>query len=702
MLQIDMPRRRDAFTLERSRRLGAQPKQQAASAQRSATVIDATAPEELRNYILQRYATGALYATDVARLAHLLVRCNVPGFENLALDPRLPSFAANASRKVSSSADLVALQDRTYKAEIPYADEKGNRVMVQVPFNLIHEILAQEFEENPYAARETRDSLATDNWLNNEVKQSCAASGEECIPYGHFVDGAAYKGKGTANTGTVLTYTINLLGSRTRRALVAVDKERLCGEACKCPCRGRCTLTAVERIISWSARCAAEGRFPQHRHDGSAFRSDHRQELSGRRLVSERASPQGARFALLEFRADWEQYSFGLGTPWPIQNRFCFLCTCDRDSAWDFDRCDDWHLRTHTEYEAEVGSCLQEIEVTRADASRILQALKFDYRRDGQHGRVLSHQLSVHDRRSRCRVVLRKDSRLEVGGAVWDIWLDETGLGDTNRMVFWKDTPNVPFYYMPPIMTVPGVRFEHLTLDILHVLDLGVCAILVGTIVYRILQDGSLFKNPRTLPGMLRAMPALNLKLRLWQLGGARSRRAQGITEQPSEARRLTLKMLTVSSATGSRPKLKYKGAECRGLLPFALSLLRPRVVRSTQAKNLHGKELMAAAKALLQAYRAMDAAGQNLVPEDLHRPLVRCGVKSRAAGVNMVPKYHLLPHLGTRVRFSGNPRLHSCYEDESFYLDMVRIAQSTSIKEFSGRLLAKLELSLRMERLLR
>ena len=305
------------------------------------------AARQLRHVILSKYALGRIFATDVASLSFWIDSCGIPYFSDLALDPASPWFEKNASRKVSAATEFKAIEAAQYMAEIPMSDDQGNRavalnsqrqmstrrsafsacalfiqctricickcykVWTSLPMNLIHEMLADDFNHNPSPLRDATQLLATSNWSQNDVVRQCQESGDEAIAYGHFVDAAPYKRKMQPGGDSVLCYYINPFGLRTRRTVMVLTKDYMCGERCGCPCRGRCTIAAAGAVIVWSANCAAIGKYPLTRHDGLPFADLRRRERAGKPLCE--SSPNGVRFVLIEYRADWEQFSSGLG-----------------------------------------------------------------------------------------------------------------------------------------------------------------------------------------------------------------------------------------------------------------------------------------------------------------------------------------------------------------------------------------------------
>ena len=123
-------------------------------------------------------------------------------------------------------------------------------------------------------------------------------------------------------------------------------------------------------------------------------------------------------------------------------------------------------------------------------------------------------------------IQLMPNDRLEPWGDVSDTHCEANDLPDPAWLVFWRRDGTVPFVFVPTIMMVPGFRFEALTLHVLHFLDLGVTARLIGQVVFRLLSEGSTFNNRRTWAGFQRGLRALNVQLRLYYRRVCRSLRS--------------------------------------------------------------------------------------------------------------------------------------------------------------------------------
>lgn len=166
----------------------------------------------LRSYLVERYATGDLYGTDVAELAWHLTQCNLP-FADLATNPNEPSFAANASRKVQKCLGFGAVQESFSRLQVPASClETGTRVWKEFQCLSIAEALSQEFISRPEQIINSLSCFDSENWRENRHRQAGEVGGDINIPCGIFIDGAAWAGKGAGTRESVVAMYVNILG----------------------------------------------------------------------------------------------------------------------------------------------------------------------------------------------------------------------------------------------------------------------------------------------------------------------------------------------------------------------------------------------------------------------------------------------------------------------------------------------------------
>ena len=166
----------------------------------------------LRDYLVERYASGDLYATDVAELAWHLTQCELP-FADLSLNPHEPSFAANASRKVQHVLGFKSIAEDFSTFQLPiFCPESRVRVWKDVQCFSIAEALSQEFLSRPDLILQSSKSFDTENWRANRHRLAGELEGDICVPCGVFVDGAAWAGKGAGTRESVVAMYVNILG----------------------------------------------------------------------------------------------------------------------------------------------------------------------------------------------------------------------------------------------------------------------------------------------------------------------------------------------------------------------------------------------------------------------------------------------------------------------------------------------------------
>ena len=641
------------------------------------------AQKQLRLCLISTFLKGDMPATELGRICWHLSQCGLTGFKDLALDPSNQFFDVNMPRKVARTLGLKSLESQFLKVELPMSTKAGARVFTDCPVADLVDILSAEFLEAPEdVVKFNTDLLASNkNWREHDVRMQCGP-GEIAVSFGLFIDGAAWRGKGAGSKDSLVCVYVNLIGRRHRSVWVTLRKEFLCGLSCKCPCRGRCTIQALERHLAWQIDWAAEGVGSplafRDRPWGSAKR---RSEVGQSRLIWE---GRRVRFGLLECRNDWDQYSASWGMPKTNQKRPCWFCPCSLGQM-HAPRASLPDPYTHASYMEAIAKSLITVSLGISDLHRVFNILVMDARDDGMHGRVLSRNIEVQDLALQTAILLQRWDRLEVAGSCWDVHATagELELAGPPPFLFrfWRKHPDHNFAHVSPLMQCRGNKLEHLMIGDLHTLDLGVTARIIGTIFIRVLQKGTKFSNARTKSGMEQGVRSLSLALRKHRFVRSSLRKRKAGDSQLS---RITLKMLQYSSA-GSAGHLKAKGLETRSTLLFAHQLARGSSIP-------HEDELVAASGALLKAYQLMGARRRSIDSDRLEELLDTVTTKCKEAGVKMLPKFHLARHLGQLSRRAGNPAAFSEYLDESKNSLVVHMAQASSLgaPDFSGRLLAR------------
>ena len=608
--RLKMPRRRRSLSHIRSNLRRIPPrKRDAAQAGSAPDLGDVTGHDDddnppadtdraaliLRTLLLSKFALGLMSAKDVAELSYWIHQCGVVGFQDLGKrDPALASFSSNAAKSVSTVMKLPEIDASFYYFTAPVNDN-GARVHKLLPMHPLHELMAFEFCNFPDECIEAQ-GLDTENWRANALRTEAAGLGQVAVPVGHFIDAAAWKGKGAGTADSILCFYFNVLG-RDRRLCFLIRKDDLCGEGCGCPCRGRCTLEAVEQVLEWSAICAATGLHPSVDHRGLQL-DPARAALAGQPLATT-SDGRGVRFALAEIRADGAQYA-DMGLHRANQEGFCLKCRCNRKQMYNFEDAHAIERWTHESYIAGVTAAQVCVRISEEDAQEVFQHLAFDMRKDkGKHGRVLKKNLVLVDSVSGQFVSLCKWDRLERWGSCIDTHCEFEGLlGKAPfELRFWRDHENFPYRHAMYMLHWPAVRYEYLTLDDLHNLDLGVTSRLAGTVMVQCLKEGKRYGNSSTETGLKKGITYLSVELRQFYSASRKKarrkakrtvRKARGI----SCIGKITLSMLSWKNQS-STGHLKCKGGEARDVLPFVVKL----------AAGLSDKNLVVACQKLRAAY---------------------------------------------------------------------------------------------------
>ena len=204
-----------------------------------------------------------------------------------------------------------------------------------------------------------------------------------------------------------------------------------------------------------------------------------------------------------------------------------------------------------------------------------------------------------------------------------------------------------------PLFGAPGVALEHVVLDWLHIVDLGIAQDLIGNLFHECVLGG---------------LPGANKKERLLVLW-TKLRQFYEAHKTPVRLGELTLEMFEQS---GKSPKLRSKGGECRHLVPFAASLAAELAHLGEHWARIHN-----CMRLLFDC--AKHAACEPFQPQELARDCRKLCVlwkcladeaerKGDMASWKQKPKVHLFQELCEyKAVMFGSPELFWTYMDESF-----------------------------------
>ena len=106
--------------------------------------------------------------------------------------------------------------------------------------------------------------MRTSNFVNHPVVLESGI--DNVFPCGLFVDGVP-----VTKTDSVQVYYMSAPGGQQRWVLATLLKSSLCGLKVGCPCRGHCSVDALEATLCASFKFAARGVWPAARLDGEEF-----------------------------------------------------------------------------------------------------------------------------------------------------------------------------------------------------------------------------------------------------------------------------------------------------------------------------------------------------------------------------------------------------------------------------------------------
>ena len=175
------------------------------------------AVQDLRAFLSLKFAGGEYPASDIVKLSYYMSEAGIPEMSDLAMNPAdSENLRKHAARKVSCVTGMDVIENRFLKVLVPMANaHQGGRVRKEMRANLLADVLMQEFQRAPEEIIEFAASLRIPNWLEHSIRQ--AHPNDLCLPYGLFVDAAAWKGKGAGTRDSVLAWFCNVLSQKSRR-----------------------------------------------------------------------------------------------------------------------------------------------------------------------------------------------------------------------------------------------------------------------------------------------------------------------------------------------------------------------------------------------------------------------------------------------------------------------------------------------------
>ena len=171
----------------------------------SAAASVSEAKRNLFIWVGLKYASAAWYATDICAMAWHMKQSGCDALAPLAYNPNGEHFQKNASRVCRRVYGMQDIEDEHVHISVPIVDlQTSQRVFYEAPSLCLGDLLAEELAERPEQLFEEIADLRTTNWMENTVRLAADAAGDLCVPFGMFMDAAAWKGKGLARPNNIL------------------------------------------------------------------------------------------------------------------------------------------------------------------------------------------------------------------------------------------------------------------------------------------------------------------------------------------------------------------------------------------------------------------------------------------------------------------------------------------------------------------
>ena len=576
--------------------------------------------DEFISYIENLFFNQKLTAQNVCVIMWLVEKMGHPEVKPYALKPTAQT--GHFHRKLDKALGLRKQDLELYPVNVPLKDIRtGYRTASDVLSQPAHEALSLELEEN-IRVLDTWTQNITDaqEWIqayerHDEVKKATMEERKRLLPITIYMDGAEYNKK-----DGLIVFTVRFSFSRKRHLCWAVRKTNLCD----CGCGGWCSLYGFFNFVKWSLEAVQEGRWPSRRHDGGE-------------LDAARAAKAGTlmkfRGVVVDICGDWREFSSSWGFP-PWNGYFpCFCCDTDRETMVNPEAV--VRMRKNDEYE---GIC-QASEIIVVVTSQALQMkIRFLLISDSKlKGRVLAADIPTSIPK-----LLRGD-RIEPTAERPDTHAIDVIEEPWKPFVlkFWRapDKKKIVVNHRNPVLTIQlGIGYWTFSLDVLHCLHLGVFQAWI-TRVLRLLFDLDAFETRQTrIDDHLRCCGLeLMARLKSWYPKYEKS--------LPEAARRGVTRINVITGKMlGKKEKkiIKFKAAETRHFLPFALDLARQ--FEEQLAEVCDAASLIHAGECLQDWMAICNAHGRKLPPgvsTELTRLMYQHNICAHAAGVKMLPKHH-------------------------------------------------------------
>jgi len=228
---------------------------------------------------------------------------------------------------------------------------------------------------------------------------------------------------------------------------------------------------------------------------------------------------------------------------------------------------------------------------------------------------------------------------------------------------------------IPPLLrNATGFRLECVLVDVMHACDLGICAAIMGNVLWILAVRRRVFGG-RT---MADAVELMQIDLKAWYTQVKENSRLKG--------------KLSVARLRGQDgyPKLKAKAAATRHMLPYAISLMkRFAVTDGGSDEKTHDDRATLVMGYLQRFYDILYEEGQLMTQHAkseiaevgrrlavIYVALARDSLRAETRLWKPTPKLHVFVHL-CEWQSLLNPRSFWCYADEDLVGLMVEVAES-------------------------
>jgi len=428
-------------------------------------------------------------------------------------------------------------------------------------------------------------------------------------------------------------------------------------------------------FVRWSMEAGARGVYPLLGYAGEMF--------TGARLV-DAGKQMLVRFKLCYIKGDWSEFAHTFGLPnWKTSLSPCCWCLTSVAEWLDMsdisDRIDDvapWPPMTERDYDDACRACEITVTITtRALHDTVIASLRYDKRTSGSRGRALVHPIPALN--------LETGDRLEPSPNLHDVARFDSQRECPLVVTRWRRRRETACRLRNQFFSIPGASIRNMVIDMLHCVFLGIAQSYIAAVLWMLITS-NVWHFQATTQGELELLAVHRLRTLIEEYYAMRrklSERPEGTTEIQD----LTISML------GSRDMkmFKAKGAETKGLIPFAIAMLENHGSPCLPAAAPH---LIAAGKALMEVIRVQAVSGSGM-SQAACSYMYKCGVQHvRAAflgGVAPLPKHHAFLHLLRDAARNGNPKDYACWLDESLNKVIGGVASKAHIAVWEARILA-------------